>query len=256
MLTDCTFTDNEATGAVGDGGGAYFYEAATLTNCTFTGNRANDDGGGANFNATATLTNCTFNNNSVDGNGGGGGAYFEGQGTLTNCTFTGNEITGAFGGGGGGIWFNSGGTVINSTFYNNTTTGQGGGIWVRFNDGDRDMDGVQVSPFILQNSILVGNTAADAAFGHQIRVFNADAAHIVNIQNNLIAGGTGDEDSGAGLVYETPGASGITEENTVDVSNASVVFASTDASATATFLRLATGSPAINAGNNSYIPVG
>ena len=254
-LTDCTFTDNETTGAFGDGGGAYFGGTATLTNCTFTGNRARN-GGGAYFEAGTTLTNCTFNNNSVGGNGGGGGAYFKGQGTLTNCTFTGNEITGAFGGGGGGIWFNSGGTVINSTFYNNTTTGQGGGIWVRFNDGDRDMDGVQVSPFILQNSILVGNTAADAALGHQIRVFNTDAAHIVNIQNNLIAGGTGDEDSDAGLVYETPGASGITEENTVDASNASVVFASTDASATVAFLRLATGSPAINAGNNSYIPAG
>ena len=232
-LTGCTFTGN----AGGNGGGAHFSGTiATLTACTFTGN-AGGNGGGAHFSeTTATLTACTFTGNEAVNDGGG--AYFAGKFTLTNCVFVGNE---ARDGHGGGLFFNSGGTVINSTLYNNTATGgQGGGVYVRD------------SSFMLQNSILVGNTATDAASGHQVYVGNTDVAHVATLQNNLIAGGADPMGTDQGIVYTTPGAGNITQENTVDEPDVAVVFASTDPM-NANYLRLADGSPAVDAGNNLYL---
>ena len=243
-LTACAFTDNDA----GEGGGAYFTGASTLTGCTFTGNEAEGGyGGGAIFEGTSTLTltACTFTNNEATHSVGG--AYFVGSATLTNCVVVGNR---ARSGGGGGLWFYSGGTVINSTFYNNTATDLGGGIRVGFSDADLNMVGVQNFPFILQNSLLIGNTVAGVA--RQVFVNNTDATHLVNIQNNLIEGGADPLGTDQGVRYTTPGAENITEENTVDESDVAVVFASTDAMNT-NYLRLADGSPAATAGNNDYL---
>ena len=228
-LTGCTFTGNEVID--GNGGGAAFRGAATLTACTFTGNEAYTGGGGAAFGGVATLTACTFTGNEADQ--GGGGAEFREAATLTNCVLVGNSIDG---GNGGGIWFNSGGTVINSTLYNNT----GRGIVVGFNSNN---------PFILQNSILVGNTATGG--GNQVSVNNTDAANVVRIQNNLIAGGADPMGTDQGVGYQTPGSANITQTGTVDAA-AATVFASTDAM-NADYLRLKAGSPAVNAGNNAYI---
>ena len=220
VLRNCLFTNNNArvdstSGSTsGSGGGAYFFESATLTHCTFMDNMAETDGGGAFFTTTATLTNCVFANNSA--------------------------------GAGGGIAFNAGGTLINSTFYNNTVTGQGGGMEVAFNDIDDIAPGVQTFPFNLQNSLLLGNSAMDSTAGHQLYVNNTEADHEVNIQYNLLAGGD------TGIVYATPNAVGIMDTNTVAESDAEVVFASTTASED-NYLRLKEGSPAINVGNNDYV---
>ena len=255
-LTDCIFTNNESGS---HGGGAFFAGAATLTGCTFTDNEADIFGGGAEFLGTGTLTGCTFTNN-VAGQAGGGFAFFYEAATVTACTFTGNRA-GINGGGasfggiatltncvfasntatnniGGGLFLDGGGMVINSTLYNNTASGQGGGIWVGFRDTDDTTPGLQSNPFILQNSILIGNRA--------FSVQNTNAANIVTLQNNLIAGGA------AGIGYSNPGTGVITEENTTDQSDASVVFASTDAM-NANYLHLKTGSPSVNAGNNAYL---
>ena len=257
-LTDCTFTNNVTSNR---GGGAFFGGVATLTNCTFTGNEA-FDGGGARFFGVATLTDCTFTDNEAT-NGVGGGAFFNVDGTLMACTFTDNEAA-THGGGarffgvatltncvfasntvtigtGGGISLNAGSTIINSTLYNNTTGGQGGGIRVEFSVNN---------PFILRNSILVGNTARDAATGHQVRVSNTDAADVATLQNNLIEGGADPLGTDQGVVYTTPGGS-ITQTGTVDAA-AAAVFASTTANE-ANYLRLKDGSPAISAGNNDYL---
>ena len=240
-LIGCTFTGNRA--GFGSGGGAYFFGEPTLTGCTFTGNHAEfGDGGGASFDRQASLTGCTFTGNRASR---GAGANFRGQVTLTNCTFTYNGASR-----GGGVRFSSGGTVINSTFYNNTATRRGGGIVVFFNDLDIAMPGVQAFPFMLQNSILVGNTAMNAASGHQVYTENGDPATEVLIQHNLIAGGVGDAASGAGLVYAA--SANITETNTVNESDVAVVFASTDVM-NANYLRLREFSPAVGAGNNDYL---
>ena len=238
-LTGCTFAGNTTNNA--RGGGAFFLRTATLTNCTFMGNTATFDGGGAIFDETATLTSCTFMGNTTTVNGGG--AYFVKAARLTNSIFANNTATEN----GGGLSFNSGGTGINTTFYNNTANSKGGGISVAFEDTDAFAPGVQTSPFNLQNSLLLGNSAMDDASGHQLYVNNTDAAYVVNLQHNLLAGGA------AGIVYATAGAMGITEENTVDETDATVVFEESTATDNDDYLRLKAGSPAISAGNNDFL---
>ena len=240
-LTGCTFTNNESNG---NSGGASFLGEATLTGCIFTGNEAVGFGGGAGFARTSTLTGCIFTGNTASN---GGGAYFQRVATLTNCVVVSNRAI--FG---GGVWLRSGGTVINSTFYNNMARGLGGGIGVDFNDADFFLPDIQTSPFILQNSLLIGNTAANAASGHQVRVQNRDPANVVALRYNLIAGGADPLGTDQGVVYTTPGSANITETRTVDEADASAVFASTDAM-NANYLRLKAGSRAVNAGNNNYL---
>ena len=196
FVTACTFTNNTTTTTLG--GGAFFNNTGvTLTDCTFTGNVAAIGGGVHFFNATgATLTGCTFTGNEAKD---GGGAYFVGKATITNGVFANNTASHN----GGGIRLRAGGTVINSTFYRNTARNQGGGIAVVFNDADLFADGIQIFPFTLQNSLLVGNMAADVVSAHQVYVANADADE-VNIQHNLIAGGADHASTGQGAVYVTP----------------------------------------------------
>ena len=236
-LTNCIFADNNA---IDDGGGAYFNREATVKGCDFNDNNSDYWGGGAVFRGPATVTNSTFTANTANGvSSEGGGAIFFETATVTQCTFTNNETTND----GGGAYFDIVGTVINSTLYNNTAHNRGGGIFVRFDVNN---------PFPLQNSILMGNTAADAASGHQVYVNNTSAANVVNIQHNLIEGGADPAGTDQGVVYVTPGSGNITEAGTVDESDATVVFASIMA-ANEKYLRLATGSPAVNAGNNDYL---
>ena len=243
-VTNSAFTNNTATK---DGGGAYFVQTATLTGCDFNNNNSDRWGGGASFRGTATVTNCTFTENTANGVlSEGGGAVFCEIATVTQCTFTDNETKNN----GGAAVFREAGTVINSTLYNNMATGDGGGIYANFG---LTTSGSNTNNFNLRNSILMGNTAADAASGHQVYV---NAADEVNVQHNLITGGADSVGTDQGIVYGTvPGFSNITEAGTVDESDATVVFASTTIGE-ANYLRLRAGSPAVNAGNNTYIPSG
>ena len=265
-LINCIFRENNiTTTVVADflGGAAYFNHEATIRDCIFIDNMAAV--GGAVYirgsEADVKFANCTFMNNTAR-NGGAVAELSTNGGTFENCLFANNRATVTHAGGlrsdsrslltntvfynnmantqGGGAFFPSGGTMINCTFYNNRTNTQGGGIFL----------GTSATPSTLRNNLLIGNTATDNASGHQVYVNNIDAAHVVNLQNNLIAGGlTG---TTAGIRYATPGAGGITEANTVDASNVATVFASI-MEAEENFLRLATGSPAVNAGNNLYL---
>ena len=225
--------DDNSRGVVIVGGANVVLDGLTITAGESIGNGA---GLWSNF-ANTNVNACTFTGN--EAGGVGGGAMFRRAATLTNCVLVGNT---AFRG--GGLFFLAGGTMINSTLYNNTATDQGGGIAVGFTTNN---------PFTLQNSILVGNTATTA--GHQVRVFNFDAADVATLQNNLIEEDADPMGTDQGVVYTTPGSGNITQTGTVDESDASVVFASTDAM-NANYLRLRTGSPAVNTGNNDYIPAG
>ena len=270
-LINCIFSGNNATNNTTgtnatflQGGAAYFSDEATIRDCIFIDNTA--VGGGAVYvdggSADVKFANCTFMNNTA----GFGGAVLESStdgGTFENCFFANNRATADHGGAlrsdspslltntvfynntsgieGGGVFFSGGGTVINCTFYNNTANDKGGGIFF----------GTQETiPTTLRNNLLIGNTAADDASGHQVYVNNTNTAHVVNLQNNLIAGGA--MGATAGIRYTTPGATGIAEAGTVGESNVAVVFASI-MEAEENFLRLATGSPAVNAGNNEYL---
>lgn len=111
ILTDCTLTDNIASGADGSGGGInvdWPNATATFTNCRIIRNRAiaylsihassAANGGGMLIGGTAVLDNCTFSENKAIAAdtygttiGHGGGMLIFGMATLNNCTLTGNR---------------------------------------------------------------------------------------------------------------------------------------------------------------------
>ncbi|RME88037.1 MAG: hypothetical protein D6770_07895, partial [Anaerolineae bacterium] len=113
------------------GGGVYNAGTLTITDCTFSNNQAtaNDGGGGGIFNTgtgTLTVTGSLFSNNQATSTAGVGGAILSlGPLTVTNSTFANNQVQQR----GGGIYIlNSSLTVTNSTFSDNQA-GEGGGIY-------------------------------------------------------------------------------------------------------------------------------
>ncbi|HPO16228.1 MAG TPA: choice-of-anchor Q domain-containing protein, partial [Candidatus Hydrogenedentes bacterium] len=96
-VSNCIFIENASQmddEYNGSGGGMcnYYYAAPVVTNCTFTGNSANERGGGmCNYNyAAPVVTNCTFTGNSAT-EGGGMYNYNYAAPLLTNCILWGNS---------------------------------------------------------------------------------------------------------------------------------------------------------------------
>ena len=92
-ITNCTFSNNSATGDYSRGGGMYNYSSSPeLTNCTFSGNSASSGGGMCNYSSSPKLINCTFSNNSASY---GGGMYNTSSSSpvLTNCILWGNAAS-------------------------------------------------------------------------------------------------------------------------------------------------------------------
>jgi len=146
VLEGFTITGAYANGTGSDtyGGGMYNYSSSpTVTNCTFTANRAGDRGGGmyntngsnpevincrfignkgyvrgsgmCNWSSTPTVVNCTFTNN-TDTIYGGGMSNNYSHAIVTNCTFNGNSAMHC--GGMHNDW--SSPTVTNSIFFGNS----------------------------------------------------------------------------------------------------------------------------------------
>ncbi|UCC30456.1 MAG: hypothetical protein JSU86_19935 [Phycisphaerales bacterium] len=89
VVTECTFSRNLS---YEDGGGVYCSQdcAATLVNCLFSGNSAQQNGGAlANDASDPTITNCTFSGNSA-GTTGGAIVTSSGSPTLANCILWGD----------------------------------------------------------------------------------------------------------------------------------------------------------------------
>jgi len=123
-VTNCTFSANRAE----YGGGMYngYASLATVTNCTFSANTANRDGGGM-FNrlSSPTFTNCTFSANTANGVGGGMYNSDSSSAAVTNCSFSANRAYD-----GGGVYnFYSSRTFTNCTFSANTADRYGGGMY-------------------------------------------------------------------------------------------------------------------------------
>jgi len=124
-MTNSTFSANKAT--TGSGGGVYNSSGTlSVTDSTFSDNNAFGNGGGIRNNGTLAVTNSTFSNNSTSGGYGGGIANNNARTlTVTNSTFFGNSARD-----GGGIDNVGTLTVTNSTFSaNSATAGSGGGIY-------------------------------------------------------------------------------------------------------------------------------
>ena len=155
----------------------------SLTNCTFSGNRASGSfygygGGMYNYSSSPVLTNCTFSGNSASGSSKSyGGGMYNGSSSpvLTNCTFSGNRASGSFYGYGGGMcnYYSSSPVLTNCTFSGNSASNSGGGM---YNDSS--------SPS-LTNCILWGNTAYSS--GNEI--YNYNSSCNPTIDTCIIKGG-------------------------------------------------------------------
>jgi len=221
-VIQCTFSGNTA-----DYGGGMVnlqYSSPTVTECTFSGNTA-DYGGGMynNINSSPTVTECTFSGNSAGLVGGGMANYGTGQPVVTNCLFSGNGS-----GQSGGAMINrdtSTATVTHCTFAGNLST-YGGGL---------DAGGVGT----LVNCIFWGNTRSGGSSDEtaQIRLgFEPPAIDYCCIQGLDTIGGTGN--IGDDPVF-------------MDADGPDDTFGTDDDN-----LRLAGGSPCVDAGDNAAISPG
>ncbi len=123
-LTNVNFSGNSATYG---GGGMYNSSNSkpTMTNVTFSGNSSGDGGGMVNSsNSKPTMTNIIFSSNSATYSGGGMVNSSNSNPTMTNVTFTGNSA-GYPGGGMYNLFSNP--TLTNVTFTGNYAD-EGGGM--------------------------------------------------------------------------------------------------------------------------------
>lgn len=259
-----------------DGGGVFLNGVGTLTGCVIKNNRADRTGGGVHFDqwelVKSRITDSTIRGNEADE---GGGVWVYGwlcEFTMTRCTVVDNFATS--GAGGMYSWFTEV-IVTNSSFLGNGTLGNGGGL---------ALDGVW--SHTMANSIFSGNFSLLSGGG-----IAADGTNLLMTNCSLSRNFAGD--SGAGL-WEMYGDGSIDNsifwENSVNGvmdQDAQITFTSptllindniiqgwtgggTNFSADPLFvdadgfdnvegtvddnLRLLSGSPAVDIGNNAALP--
>jgi len=253
----------------------------TIRNCVFVNNTA--WGGGALYatnNSTITITNCTFSNNIGTDTGAGGGAvrFTNSRYTITDCSFFSNQLTAGSGTNtvyGGGVFSElKGGTIDRCIFAGNSTRFGGGAFYAK---GLGANDSVVIS-----NSLFVGNYCAYGSIigfqgfsGSFAKIINSTIAHNyydpslpftppiefttapMEVRNSIIW------QNGPGVQVE----SGITVSNSIvsggfsgnSILTADPLFASPGNYLQAPFAlsafdyHVSSLSPAIDAGNNSYI---
>ncbi|UCC30484.1 MAG: right-handed parallel beta-helix repeat-containing protein, partial [Phycisphaerales bacterium] len=236
-LIDCTFSGNRAEYGAGlaledfsiaalDGcdfdahlfgsgkpmmGGAMWleYSEATLKDCDFTGNQAQNGGGMALDNYSAAwLNNCQFIGNEALVSSDGGGIYVDwhSQVELTDCTLEGNKAEGN----GGGIYCDASMTIIQgTTIRNNEAEHDGGGIWC----ANRDFPGSVTA----LNAVIEGNYATGCGAGLYVGRENDMVLDNCTIQDN---GRRGDDVTLAGGgIY-----SGVDYDNMAHVRNDSKIL--------------------------------
>lgn len=244
-LADSTVSGNRADRT---GGGIYGWGRNTLsiTNSTISGNQAGYNGGGIYaWLTTLNLTNSTISGNQTSYNGGGVYATNNSTFSMTNSTISGNQAS-----------YNGGGihgdeltlSVDNSTITGNNSDTAGGGILVSNYD----------SVVVLQNTLLAGNAAPDGidlamgvggGEGPQARRVgkigpkdskSINAASTVTVSASLLGTALAGTYSGNGNVFSnTPGLGALANNGGATLS-----------------MLPQPGSPLIDAGNNSLIPMG
>ncbi|NCS44242.1 MAG: cadherin [Microcystis aeruginosa BS11-05] len=236
-LTDITFTNNSS---VNGSGGAVYNQSSnpTLTNVNFNLNSANNGVGGAIYNgflsgyagSNTTLTQNSFQQNSASS----GGAIYNSSSSsnLTNVSFSQNAASGN----GGAIFSTSSSSnQTNVTFSRNNAISQGGAIWT--NGGGANT---------LVNTSFYGNASSAGS-----AIFNDGTAP--TLRNSIIWGHGGTAIVGSPTITNSIVQGGYTGTGNVTVDPLTL--------ATAIFvdpnfddLRLKSGSPAIDAGSNTFLP--
>ena len=235
-LQNISVTHGNVVANVSDnvGGGVYSKSTLIIINSTFSGNNARTGGGIANDNGTATITHSNFSNNSVTV-GGGGLQNAWGTMTITHSTFLNNhsDIEG------GGVDNIGTLTISNSTFSNNSAGYGGGGL--ENNSGT----------VTILNSTFSGNSAPS---GGGVATYNGNPIPpTTTIRNTILANSTA-----GGDCYNHPtgtliGGNNIIETTTTCASIATLTSDPNLGSLTGSpaYFPLNTGSPAINAGDDS-----
>lgn len=118
QVISCVFTGNSAE--FGGGINAEYATGFTMTDCQFTGNQATVYGAGARVelpDQAATISNCTFTGNTlpVTATTLGGGMLLSGEQILSSCTFMLNEAYW-----GGGLAAGGGITIVGCDFHQNS----------------------------------------------------------------------------------------------------------------------------------------
>ncbi|MCP3875930.1 MAG: hypothetical protein GY699_22605 [Desulfobacteraceae bacterium] len=228
VLESCTFTGNQAHGSYSfTGGGAIYNDrsSASILDCIFTSNTANEDGGAIYhlISGQLTIDNTDFTNNEAE-NGGAICNLSSDPVKVTGSDFTGNRANEKGGGfygasnssgsffnfcffesngarsGGGMFLSNSNIWVVNNQFINNTAIG-GGGLSIKNQDEQVFITGSifkenlatsgaalyieNASPEI-GNCTLVDNNLADGLLANGSVIFNVNATPAVN--NSIIWG--------------------------------------------------------------------
>jgi len=268
VLNGCTLEDNTASAA---GGGAY---GDTLNNCTLVRNAA-ETGGGV---YSGLLNGCMLMSNKVfsaTGDAAGGGAY---SGTLNDCTLVDNTAStsdkgNALGGGACKATLNTCTLSNNMAFATGTGLAFGGGAY----------EGTLRSSLITENTAVAsgfGNASGGGGVGGRAILFNCTVVKNTASSANGAAygGGVNGWDSSNvcalhnSIVWDNfVRVSGFTQDNnwstlvTVNYSCTTPLPASSTHSTTNDPLfvnaetgnyRLQSGSPCINAAQNSYVATG
>ena len=243
VISDCLFLQNGA-GSGGAGGmliqgqlGATAPQAFVVTNCQFYENVGTGDGGGLVVGqGTFEVNNCTFAWNTSSGRGGGMEVLRPATARISRCEFLGNTATT----GGAGLFISdflqqAGGLkveVLQSVFWGNSTPGYGGAIVANGSLTDKRL-------YIL-NSTIVSNTAT-AGGG----AFNLDYCPAW-IENSILWGNPIRLGAGTTLTVRTTCLAEASSYPGNGNINADPKFVDSFGGN----LRLASGSPCIDRGNN------
>ncbi len=195
-LNQSIVSGNRTVGDESDGGGIYSSNGAVVTisssiisdNST-TGEDA--DGGGMRVTGNLTIGETVIRGNRTSGRyaAGGGIASSGGALTLTASSLSGNATAGAFGYGGGILAVRGNVHVVDSTFSGNTTQ-------------DIESDGGAIASFFSDVAILGSTVTANSAGGDGGGVsFLDNEDKTLSIQNSIIAGNS---DAGVAPDFRAP----------------------------------------------------